>query len=256
MINNSFDDKSKAIVNPDQTIKEEEKQIAANVTIDTFIIVFSHQLIDLLFKNNKIEIIDPNLTIGSAAFKNHIYKIPNSNTGVVLSGIGAPMAVAIVEELNVLFNAKNYIVFGSCGALFDIAEGKLIVIDEAYRDEGTSYHYIQASDYIKIKTANALTKILDELEIEYVVGKSWTTDAFYRETENNKTKRVKEGCICVEMECSALQAVCDFRGLNLYQFVYAADSLNEKWARRILGNLEKDARLLYFNVAKKIAEKI
>ena len=138
----------------------------------------------------------------------------------------------------------------------DIAEGKLIVIDEAYRDEGTSYHYIQASDYIKIKTANSLTKILDELEIEYVVGKSWTTDAFYRETEKNKTKRVKEGCICVEMECSALQAVCDFRGLELYHFVYTADSLDGTWSRRILGHLELDHRIAYFALAKQISERI
>ena len=58
------------------------------------------------------------------------------------------------------------------------------------------------------------------------------------------------------MECSALQAVCDFRGLELYQFVYAADSLSGNWTRRILGNLEMDARTAYFVLAEKIAERI
>lgn len=58
------------------------------------------------------------------------------------------------------------------------------------------------------------------------------------------------------MECSALQAVCNFRGLELYQFIYAADSLNGTWSRRILGNLEIDARLAYFKLAEEIAERI
>ena len=62
--------------------------------------------------------------------------------------------------------------------------------------------------------------------------------------------------ICVDMECSAFQAVCDFRGLELYQFVYTADSLNGSWSRRILGHLEMDARLAYFVLAEKIAERI
>ena len=97
---------------------------------------------------------------------------------------------------------------------------------------------------------------MDELGVEYVVGKTWTTDAFYRETEENRNKRVAQGCICVEMECSRLQAVCDFYCLELYQFVYAADSLDTTWCRRILGNMEMDARLKYFYVAWEIAKRV
>ena len=46
MINKSYDSSSPAIISPHQTIKAEEKQIAANIRIDVFIMVFSHQLID------------------------------------------------------------------------------------------------------------------------------------------------------------------------------------------------------------------
>ena len=60
----------------------------------------------------------------------------------------------------------------------------------------------------------------------------------------------------MEMECSAAQAVCDYRGLELYQFVYAADSLDGEWARRILGDLEMDARMRYFFLAREIAKHI
>ncbi|MBQ1522739.1 MAG: nucleoside phosphorylase, partial [Erysipelotrichaceae bacterium] len=141
-------------------------------------------------------------------------------------------------------------------ALTDVSEGRVIIPTEAYRDEGTSYHYAPASDFITVKNADKLAEMMEQLEVGYVKGKTWTTDAFYRETVNNRNKRVEQGCICVEMECSRLQAMCDFRGIELYQFVYAADSLDSSWSRRILGNLEMDSRLKYFYLAWEIAKRI
>lgn len=255
MIHKSFD-KSEELINPIYTLKESDIKIASKHKIDVFIIVFSHRLIDLLKEKEVIEIINKDLKLGTAAFKDYVYRIKDTNIGVFLSGIGAPVAVASIEELSALFNCKNYIVFGSCGALVEIEEAKIIIPNYAYRDEGTSYHYTDTGSFIEIKNSKKLAKIFDELEVDYVVGKTWTTDAFYRETKNNKESRVKDGCICVEMECSALQAVCDFRGLQLYQFVYAADSLNDTWLRRILGEMENDSRLAYFSLAKQVALKL
>lgn len=39
-------------------------------------------------------------------------------------------------------------------------------------------------------------------------------------------KRKSEGCIAVEMECAGVQAVCDFRGLELYNFLFSGDLLD------------------------------
>lgn len=51
-----------------------------------------------------------------------------------------------------------------------------------------------------------------------------------------------QGCICVDMECSANAAVARFRGRELFQFFYAADNLDaEQWDIRSLGN---DAKLM------------
>ena len=51
-----------------------------------------------------------------------------------------------------------------------------------------------------------------------------------------------QGCICVDMECSANAAVAIFRGRELFQFFYAADNLDaEQWDIRSLGN---DAKLM------------
>lgn len=254
MIIDSFDEKGKQLITPESALSKRMVDRAKGYHIDTFIFTFSYKLIEEIKKEKKIEVLDPEIMGGSSAMKCPIYIITSSNTGVLLTGIGAPMASAMIEEINALFGTKNFIVFGSCGVLTKIPEGRLIIPTEAYRDEGTSFHYAKASDYIRIKNADRIAKIFDEIGVEYIKGKTWTTDAFYRETEGNRDKRIEEGCVCVEMECSALEAVCDFRGLELYQFVYGADSLNGEWSKRILGNLEMDSRIRYFELAKKIAE--
>ena len=256
MINNTFDDKSPAMISPQDAISQEALILAAQFRINTFIVTFSSNLIKALYEKGTIEILHDELQVGSAAGKNHIYRIRNTDIGVILCGIGAPLATRILEEVRTLFNCHNFIVFGSCGALTDVSEGRVIIPAEAYRDEGTSYHYAPASDFINVKNADKLAELMEQLEVGYVKGKAWTTDAFYRETVNNRNKRVEQGCICVEMECSRLQAMCDFRGIELYQFVYAADSLDSSWSRRILGNLEMDSRLKYFYLAWEIAKRI
>ena len=79
----------------------------------------------------------------------------------------------------------------------------------------------------------------------------------YRETMGNRDARVAEGCIAVDMECSALQAVCNFRGMELYQFFYGADSLSgSKWDRRILGDYEVSKRMKFFHLALEMAKMI
>ncbi len=256
MIIDSFDPQSPEIVKARDTISLKDKELARGFPIHTVILTFSGKLIDALREKGLIEPLHETLTIGSAAYKSPIFHIPDTSTGVVLSGIGAPMIAAILEELTTLFPLRNCIVFGSCGALTDLPEGHVVVPTHAYRDEGTSYHYAAAGDYIEVRNAAKLAHILDSLGIDYVEGRTWTTDAFYRETAHNRDKRVAEGCLCVEMECSAAQAVCDYRGLELYQFVYAADSLSGEWARRILGDLEMDARMQYFFLAREIAKRI
>ena len=76
----------------------------------------------------------------------------------------------------------------------------------------------------------------DALGLPYVQGKTWTTDAIYRETENKAAARREEGCLSVEMECASLMAAGQFRGRSVYQFLYAEDSLaGTVWEGRTWG---------------------
>ena len=55
----------------------------------------------------------------------------------------------------------------------------------------------------------------------------------FRSTVNNFEKHKADGCISVEMECAALQAMCDFRGLELYMFFTSGDLLDApQWEER------------------------
>ncbi|MBQ4252264.1 MAG: hypothetical protein II704_04380 [Erysipelotrichaceae bacterium] len=62
-------------------------------------------------------------------------------------------------------------------------------------------------------------------------------------------RRKAEGCICVDMECSAMSALAKFRGKGLLHFFYSADNLDaEQWDKRSLGNhdnLEDKDRIAY-----------
>ncbi len=133
---------------------------------------------------------------------------------------------------------------------------KIIVPTESYRDEGFSYHYVPAGDYIKITNSAKLISLFASLGIPYVAGRSWTTDALYRETIENVIRRKADGCISVEMESSALQAVCTYKLINLYIFFFVSDLLNaELWKNVNLGtDEEKKEQLNAFGIALKVAQ--
>ena len=157
--------------------------------------------------------------------------------------IGSAGAAGFLEEL-IALGAEKFLYFGSCGALDkEIAEGHLLVPTAAYRDEGVSYHYAEASDYLEIETAPQLMNLFESMSIPYNTTKTWTTDAFYRETDRNLDLRKKEGCGVVEMECASIMAVGQFRKKKVYQFLYAADCLdNSNWDKRIFGSMPEDLK--------------
>jgi len=149
--------------------------------------------------------------------------------------IGAPNAAASVEELRWM-GITNFIAMGSAGCIderFD--ESKILVVDRAIRDEGTSYHYIPPATYIEPDKdlTRQLCDFLKTKDIKFERGTTWTTDAFYRETKSRIAKRKSQGAIAVEMESSALAAVCKFHNLKFCQFLYFSDIVKQdNWSWR------------------------
>ena len=211
MITDSFDDKSNAKINP----KPKENRLRC----DACIVTFSNIIEDYVLNNYEIEQCDIYKMV-TGTFP--IYKIEYKGKVFAFykTLLGAPASAGILEDVTECIDTKKFIVFGGSGCLNkEIARGKITIPTESYRDEGTSYHYVPAADYIKNKNAEKVAEFMKSKNLPYILGRNWTIDSFYRETENNIVKRKADGCISVEMECAALQAVCDFRGLELYYFL-------------------------------------
>lgn len=188
-----------------------------------------------------------------------VYKLNwnGRDMGIVQSNIGGPGTAGMLEEA-LAMGAKKVLLYGSCGVLDSaLVAGHFILPTQAYRDEGTSYHYLPVGDYVDIPTAERLGEIFDELHLPYVKGRVWTTDAFYRETRNNMEKRKADGCIAVDMECASAMAVARFRGAEVYQFLYAEDSLDgAAWDRRTMGSVPASDYEKYLRVALEAAARL
>lgn len=246
MITNTFDDKSEAIINP--TNKKNR------INCDVIIVTFSNEIENYITNKFNAQKVDE-FSCCNGKFPIYSFINKGKKFGFYRTILGAPTSVGMLEDVATIFNCKKFVVFGSAGTLDKNCYGKVIVPTFAYRDEGTSYHYAKAEDYIKIENAEYVAQFMEKFDIPYAKGKCWTTDAFYRETKNNYEKRQKEGCIAVDMECSAMQACAHFRGLDLYYFFLSGDLLDSsEWDKK--GLQEANHRFQNFEIALRLAEEL
>ncbi len=154
---------------------------------------------------------------------------------VVHPGLCAPLAVIIFEVL-IAFGCREFVACGSAGVLDStLAKGTVVVPSGAVRDEGTSYHYMPPGREIQAQpdVVQVIRSVLDAHEVTYRVGKTWTTDGLYRETKERVARRKAEGCITVDMECSAFLAVAAFRGVRFGQLFATGDDVSgDEWDPR------------------------
>ena len=150
-------------------------------------------------------------------------------------GVGAPLAAGLLEEA-IASGCKKFVVVGGAGVLDKgLSVGKLILVESAVRDEGLSYHYIPPGRAIQAQpeVLAVMRAALEARGLPFVAGKTWTTDAPYRETQAMIGARRAEGCLTVEMEAASLLAVAQFRQVLLGQILYAGDDLSgENWDHR------------------------
>ena len=140
--------------------------------------------------------------------------------------VGSAPAAQFMDWL-IGYGVEQIISTGTCGVLADIEENAFLVPVRALRDEGASYHYVAPSRYIEmqIEAVSAIEQVLEQLGIPYEEVMTWSTDGFYRETAEKVAYRKEEGCAVVEMECAALAAVAQLRGIVWGQLLFTADSL-------------------------------
>lgn len=162
-------------------------------------------------------------------------EVNGKRLAVMHPGVGAPMAAGLLEEA-IALGCRKFIACGGGGVLDkSIAVGHIIIPVSAVRDEGTSYHYLPPGREVSASPAGvaAIERVLQQHGVDYILSKTWTTDAIYRETRAKVQQRKAEGCVMVEMEAAAFFAVAQFRGVEFAQMLYGGDDVSgAEWDRR------------------------
>lgn len=253
MLLEQFDPAVRAVINPDYIHKPIDD------FPETIVSIFSHNLFDSMVEAlDGIQIAETHDVDGVWPVYEVTFK--GKRLAFYKARLGAPACVGSFEDV-LAFGGKRIILLGNCGVLDrNVEDCGIIIPTEAIRDEGTSYHYAPAADTIPVnrKYIPEFVSVLEEFGYPYVTGTTWTTDGFYRETRDKVDSRKKMGAVCVEMECAAMQALCDFRGAEFFQFFYAGDNLDHSdWDPRSLsGHSRLDDKqkiaLLAFELAARI----
>lgn len=157
---------------------------------------------------------------------------------IALSPMGAPNVVALSEEL-FAFGGRTFVLFGYCGALDgEMDPGDLILPTEAVREEGTSYHYLPP-EHPALPCKDLLEDLRESLAEKGLnprLGKVWTTDAIYRETERKIQTYRAMGCLAVEMECAAFYSWATFRGARACAVLVVSDRFTSNGWQPLFGH--------------------
>lgn len=223
-----YDEDKTAVIEPHVLLKRHEKMP------ERVVFCFFREVIKTVRTTQALTVIHQ---LGSEIGDNPIYRImvEGEPVAIVHPGVGAPLAAGFLEE-SIALGGRKFIACGGAGVLSsDISVGTVVIPESAVRDEGTSYHYLPPSREVSgnPRAVNAIKSTLVEHRIPYRVGKTWTTDAIYRETRNKVETRKAEGCLTVEMETAAFFAVAKYRDVIFGQLLYGGDDLGGvEWDHR------------------------
>lgn len=221
------------------------------------VITFFRKELDLFVAENDLPVIG---YLNSEVFDIPVYEYAygEDRLCIAMAFCDAPGAAVTLEELHAM-GCKKFIVCGGAGALTKESKvGEIIVPVSAVRDEGTSYHYIEPSREIEChkEAAETVVSCLRQMGIPFTTGKTWTSDAIYRETPDMIELRRNEGCITVEMEAAAFFAVSRYHHIPLAQLLYTGDDVSgEAWDSRDW-NMQKDIRYRLISTAIEIVKKL
>ena len=221
MLLEEFDENRNAILNPDVFQKKIENMPKTCVSF------FSKKIMKHFVETYNPKVIGQ-ISNDTMAFLVYEFIFNERRFVVMQAAVGASCCVAQFEEL-IAMGVKNILLVGCCGCLDKkFEEYSIIIPTSAIRDEGTSYHYAPPTDetFLDKKMVLIIENKLKSLGFNYHKGKTWTTDAIFRETKDKVERRKKQGAVVVDMECSAMNELAKFRGINFGQIFYAADNLD------------------------------
>jgi len=100
------------------------------------------------------------------------------------------------------------------------------------RDEGTSYHYAEPSEYGEADPAVVAMAVsaLKSAGLRAIVGATWTTDAPFRETAEAIEAAKQRGILAVEMEAAALYTFAKARQAKVLCIAHVTNTMGQAGA--------------------------
>jgi uridine phosphorylase len=147
--------------------------------------------------------------------------------GLVGCAVGAPFAVLVAEQLFAC-GCRLVISMTSAGQLTDLRPPPyFVLIDQALRDEGTSYHYVPPAEFSRAdpRLLETVSGALAHLRVPVERGATWTTDAPFRETAATIAAMKARGLLAVEMEAAALYAFSAARRKPVLCFAHVTNQM-------------------------------
>ncbi|MCL5985551.1 MAG: nucleoside phosphorylase [Actinobacteria bacterium] len=184
-------------------------------------------IVEYLQKNNQLE-----LSRCWACYHTKLYSFiyRGIEFGIIGCAVGASFAVLVAEELFAT-NCELLISITSAGRIATLENSpQFLLIESAIRDEGTSYHYLPPADFASVNSRilKELKTVLSKSNLSVAIGKSWTTDAPFRETKSAIECVRSKGAVAVEMEAAALYSFAEARQKNVVCFAHLTNTMGQK----------------------------
>jgi uridine phosphorylase len=228
-----------------ETVRE-NKHLKIESVPSVCVLEFDGDLTDWLISTGKVKPCK-----SWACFHTTMYslELEGFTVGIVPRTIGGPYAVLIAEQMAV---SGTRIILGltSAGRVnSEMPVPGLVVITSAVRDEGTSYHYLAASEVINAppKVAQFLKSELENLPLPVLSGGVWTTDAPYRETQKELVSHATTGVLAVEMQAASLFAFSKARRFPVGCVAYVTNRVGQTGEP-----FDKGTHSLEFDILKRV----
>lgn len=147
--------------------------------------------------------------------------------GIVPCAVGAPYAVLVAEQL-AASGCRLLISVTSAGMVNPLGTPPyFVLIERAWRDDGTSGHYLPAAEWAELdpQLARDLRGAFAGLDEPIHRGTSWTTDAPFRETAAALASAKTAGVHAVEMEAAALYAYAAATGRRVVCVAHVTNTM-------------------------------
>ena len=147
--------------------------------------------------------------------------------GIVPCAVGAPYAVLVAEEL-AASGCRLLVSVTSAGTIISLGVPPyFVLIERAWRDEGTSHRYRPPAEWATIpaQISRALDGAFGDLGEPVHRGISWTTDAPFRETASAIDLARAAGVHMVEMEAAALYAYAEARHRDVVCIAHVTNTM-------------------------------